>query len=341
MFEQLPSLRGFQPKFYSGGPARFHLPLLYDLVAEAKPKRAVVVGFGDGQAFFTFCQAASEQNIDCTCLAVRRERPGEPENDDIAWREGRDYGEEFYGERARFFPSSDSALVGVAHNSVDLLLLDDSDSGKEIRDDLSAWEPKLAPNAVVLFYGLGLERDDSPKTVWDEWVAVRPSAIFPAGLVLGIALQKESTPSSFLLKQLFSRKAKGEELAEVYGLAAARIDAFARAAEAEKNVAAFETRQVWLDSLLADRREVQAIIDHQGRAITELEDKFRTVMEDRGKAQLVIESLKEQVEHFDNLRRDRAKAQLIMDSQHEQLKQWVAEGDMLRAEAEKLKAQLK
>src|ERR1700726_4909676 len=110
MFDKLPSLRGFQPKFYSGGPTRFHLPLLYDLVAEAKPKRVVAVGFGDGQAFFTFCQAANEQKVDCECLAVRRDRSGEAEEDDIAWREGRDYGEEFYGEPARFFSAAGSAL---------------------------------------------------------------------------------------------------------------------------------------------------------------------------------------------------------------------------------------
>ena len=59
MFEQLPSLRGFQPKFYSGGVTRFHLPLFYDLIAGAKPKRVLVVGFGDGQAFFTFARPRS------------------------------------------------------------------------------------------------------------------------------------------------------------------------------------------------------------------------------------------------------------------------------------------
>ncbi len=60
MFEQLPSLRGFQPRFYTGGPTRAHLPLFCDLLAMTKPSRVVVVGFGDGQAFFTFCQAANE-----------------------------------------------------------------------------------------------------------------------------------------------------------------------------------------------------------------------------------------------------------------------------------------
>lgn len=324
MFDKLPSLREFQPKFYSGGPTRFHLPLLYDLVAETKPKRVVAVGFGDGQAFFTFCQAAREQKLDCTCLAVRWDRPGESEEDDVAWREGREYGEEFYGERARFFSSPSVALAEMADNSVDVLLLDDSDSGKEIRGDLSAWEPKLAPNAVVLLHGFGLEREDSPRVAWDEWVADRPSAIFSDGLGLGIALQSKTAPSSFLLKQLFGPKPKARDLAEGYALAAARIDAFARAAEAEKRVAAFETRQVWLDSLLTDRRKVQEIMDHQARAIARLE--------------LTYEELRG---HFENLRRDRAKAQLIMDSQHEQLKRFVAQTDTLKARVETLKTQLK
>jgi GT2 family glycosyltransferase/glycosyltransferase involved in cell wall biosynthesis len=317
MFEKLPSLRGFQPKFYTGGSARFHLPLLYDLVVDTKPTRVVAVGFGDGQGFFTFCQAAHEQKVDCERVAVRRNRAGESEEDDVAWREGRDYGEEFYGERARFFSSPSAALAEVADNSVDVLLLDDSDSGKAIREDLSAWQSKLTPEAAVLLHGLGLEREDSPRVAWDEWVADRPHAIFSDGLGLGIALQSKTAPSSFLLKQLFGQKSKAMDLAEGYALAMARIDAFARAAEAEKRVAAFETRQVWLDSLLTDRRKVQEIMDYQGLAI------------------------EEQRLRFENLRRDRAKAQLIMDSQHEQLKRWVAEKDALRAKMDSLKAQLK
>src|SRR5438067_800816 len=331
MFDKLPSFRGFQPKFYSGGPMRFHLPLLYDLIAEAKPKRIVAVGFGDGQAFFTFCQAANEQQVDCECVAVRRERPGESEEDDVAWQEGRDYGEEFYGARARFFSSRGAALAETPEGSVEVLFLDDSDSGAEIGKDLRAWGPKLAANAVVLLHGIGLKRDDNPKAAWDEWVAGRPSALFSEGLGLGIARQGKSAPSSFLLKELFGRSAKVKELAEAYALAAARIDAFARAAEAEKTVAAFETRQVWLDSLLTDRRKVHEIMDHQARAIASLEQRV----------ELLLAAQEEQRGHFENLRRDRAKAQLIMDTQHEQLKRLVAQTDTLRSKVESLKAQLK
>ena len=86
MFEKLPSLLGFQPKFSTGGPARFHLPLLYDLVARQKPKSIVVLGFGDGQAFFTFCQASREQAVGSQRTLLRRDRPGENASDDLAWQ---------------------------------------------------------------------------------------------------------------------------------------------------------------------------------------------------------------------------------------------------------------
>jgi glycosyltransferase involved in cell wall biosynthesis len=338
MFDKLPSLHGFQPKFYSGDPMRFHLPLLYDLVADAKPKRVVAIGFGDGQGFFTFCQAANEHKVDCECVAVRRNRAAELEEDDVAWREGREYGEEFYGEQARFFSSPSAALAEVADNSVDVLLLDDSDSGKVIREDLTSWQSKLTPEAAILFHGLGLERQDSPRIAWDEWVADRPHAIFLDGLGLGIVLPSKTAPSSFLLKLLFGPKPKARDLAEGYALAAARIDAFARAAEAEKRAAAFETRQVWLDSLLTDRRKVQEIMDHQARVIASLEQRIAGFEQ---RIELLLAAEEEQRGHFENLRRDRAKAQLIMDGQHEQLKRFVAQTDSLEARIETLKTKLK
>ena len=74
MFENLPSLRGFQPKFYCGGPMRFHLPLLYDLVASEKPKLVVTLGWSDGEGFFTLCQAASEEGVRASGSAKARFR---------------------------------------------------------------------------------------------------------------------------------------------------------------------------------------------------------------------------------------------------------------------------
>jgi GT2 family glycosyltransferase len=331
MFEKLPSLRGFQPKFYAGGPMRFHLPFLYDLVAETRPKSVVALGWSDGEAFFTFCQAADEQEVDCRCVAVRREHSGETTEADVAWQKGREDGEEFYGDRARFFESTATALSEIADGSVDLLLLDDCDSGIEIRTDLSAWESKVSPEGFFLLHGTAFEREDSPKAAWQEWLAERPSVLFSEGHGLAIARSSETKSSSFLLQQLFGRTAKVKDLEQVYALAAARIEAVGRAKQAEQTSSVLEIRQVWLDSLLADRSKVQDIMDHQARAIANLEQRLK----------LLSDTYTEQLQHFENLRRDRAKAQLVMDSQHEQLKHWVAESDRLKSQIEKLKTQIK
>ncbi len=320
MFEKLPSLLGFKPKFYTGGPARFYLPLLYDLVACKNPRSIVTLGFGDGQAFFTFCQAARERNIDCQCVALRREHAGEREADDLAWLQGKDYGDEFYGDLARF---QSGARVGeeVADHSVDLFLLDDCDSGAGLRADLSVWESKLAPNALVLVHGIALERGDDPKAAWLEWTASRPAAEFPDGIGLGITLQSATRASQEpLLEQLFAGNKGLSDLAELYRLAAARMEAQVRTEKAERAHTALEARQVWVDSLLADRWKVQEIMDHQTRT---------------------IDAQTERLKQFEILRRDRARAQLVMDEQAEQLKHWAAKAQRFEAERATLKAEVK
>jgi GT2 family glycosyltransferase len=329
MFEKLPSLRGFQPKFYSGGFSRFHLPLLYDLVSLAKPARVVVLGFGDGQAFFTCCQAAVEQKLACDCVAVRRNRTPGSEDDDIVWRKGRDEANEFYGERVRFFSSVAEALAELRDGSVDLIWLDDSDSGTEIRRDLSEWKFKLGAKATVLLHGVRVERENPPSVAWNEWVGERRNAVFSEGIGLGIAMTAESGPPSFLIEN-------SKELGPVYSLAAARIHAAARADDAEKQSAAFQIRQVWLDSLLADRWKVQEIMDHQQRTIADLEQRFEAIHEDRKKAQEIMDG---QLEHINAMQRDRNEVQLVLDSQQEQISQWAGEAERLKAETEQLKAE--
>ena len=317
MLEKLSSLLGFQPKFYSAGPVRLHLPLLYDLVASKRPRTIVTLGFGDGQAFFTFCQAAREQNVECRCVAVRREYVGESGVDDAAWLKGKDYGDEFYGDFATFRSGSEP-VKEFADGSVDLLLLDDCDSGAAIRAELSMWELEAGPkwhwsSCMGLLWNAGID----PNDVWLEWSAARPTAEFRDGIGLGITAQSETAPSSNLFfEQLFGGKMTVAALAEVYRLASARIEAQVRADEAVGEQKALEARQVWLDSLLADRWKVQAIMDEQARTI------------------------ESQSENFEILRRDRAKAQLIMDGQHEQLTHWATETERLKAKIEQLKTQI-
>jgi GT2 family glycosyltransferase len=315
MFKTLPSLLQFQPKYFVGSPARFHLAFLYDLVALARPASIVALGFGEGEAFFTLCQAVRESSLSCQCTAVYHRDEGEAV-DNSAWRDGEKYCEEFYGDFARLLPDGPDAQF--AQGSVDLLFVNDLDCGSEIEAELLEWQTRLTARAVVLVHGTELERADSPKSGWRRWIAQRSSAEFAEGIGLGVAWYSKTRPGPDLLfEQLFAGKNVASELAEIYHLVTARIEAQARAEAAERDRAALEARQVWIDSLLADRWKVQEIMDHQ---------------------RCTIES---QTENFEILRRDRAKAQLVMDAQAEQLKDWNAMAHQLETERVKLKAQVR
>jgi GT2 family glycosyltransferase len=317
MFKKLPSLLQFQPKYFVGSPARFHLAFLYDLVPLARPASIVALGFGEGEAFFTLCQAVRESSLSCQCTAVYRRDEGEVA-DNSAWRGREKYCEEFYGDFARLLPDGPDAQFAEA--GVDLLFVNDLDSGSEIEAELSAWQTKLTARAIVLLHGTELERADSPKSAWRRWIAQRPSAEFSEGIGLGVAWCSKTRRGPEVFEQLFAGKNAASELAEIYHLVTARIEAQARAEAAERDRAALEARQVWIDSLLADRWKVQEIMDHQLRT---------------------IDSQTEQLKQFEFLRRDRAKAQLVMDAQAEELKHWTAMAHQLETERAKLKAQVR
>ena len=78
--------RNFDPKFFTGGPTRFYLPLFFDIAVEEKPALIVTLGLGDAQAHLAFCQAVAEQNLASRCVAIRRTRADESAIDDPAWQ---------------------------------------------------------------------------------------------------------------------------------------------------------------------------------------------------------------------------------------------------------------
>lgn len=315
MFKNLPSLLHFQPKFFVGGPARFYLALFYDLVALSRPKSIVTLGFGDGEAFFTLCQAVRENRLDCRCVAIFRGDESDW-NHDPAGRAGEEYCDEFYGDFARL--RREDSRAEFAEESVDLLLINDLDAGAAIGREVSAWQSKLSAQAIVAVHGIKLERADSPKRAWRNWMAGRPNEEFSEGIGLGVGLssQRLPAPESFF-EQLLISKTTAPELAEIYRLAAARIEAQAGRKMAERDKFAFEARKVWMQSLLEDRWKVQRIMEEQGRIMAKMEAATNA------------------------LRRDRAKAQLVMEAQAEQLKTWAARSAQLQTQRDALKKELR
>ena len=307
---KLPSLFAFQPRHYRGGAIRFYLPLLYDLVATVQPQRIVVLGFGNGDAFFTLCQAARESGLNCECVAFWRGDQEEDRAADEAWQKGLRYAAETYGDFARLeSANAATAKAALADRKVDLLLIDDCDLGEDIFGDLQTCNEILSAEGIVLLHGLELQRDDAPKSVWRKWVGDRLSAGLAMGAGLGIAWPAtHPAADSFLLRSLTSAESKsGIGVLDLYALVVERIEAQSHSAQAMADLSALSARQIWLESLLDDRRRVRETMDDLAGQLKELH-------------------------------RDRAKAQLVMDAQAEQLKHWVLRGETLSAERKQLKA---
>ncbi len=319
MFLELPSLR-FEPRFYSGGAARFHLPLLYDLVTLRQPARIVTLGYGDGQPHFTFCQALQERKISGHCLTIRPDWPDEDAEQDDAWKKAIADSAAQYCDLATLVAGRPLALADEeADGSLDLLFFDDCDDDQILREELRVWLPKLAPGGLVLFHGLALERTPPPRRAWEKMLSPKAVAEFPDGIGLGLT----GSVTGPLADRIFGSTEARAELAAFYRANAARIDAEQRAGAAERRNRALELQQIWLDTLLSDRWKAQEIMDEQAREITER-----------------AEEKAERARAFDELHHDRVKAQLIMDTQGEQLQHWVNQSEALRGQNQKLKKQL-
>ena len=158
----LPSLLAFQPRFYRGGPIRHHLALLYDLVATRRPRRIVVVGFGNGEAFFTLCQAVRETGLDAECTAIWRGSRGRRSRDrsGLGGRETLRGRERMASSRSFQRTIPDGGAKNSSETKVDLLLLDQCESGSEITAELDHWSGAVSPDATILVHGIDLNRPD-------------------------------------------------------------------------------------------------------------------------------------------------------------------------------------
>lgn len=327
MFEKLPSLHEFHPEWYTGGPTASYLPLTYDLVSLTKPSSVVTLGFGEGQIHFAFCQAAREARLTTRCLALRRDVE-ENQDDEDAWVRGLESGNELYGETSELvsepWTNFASRLTARGVDKVDILFIDEIDSGAELERLLSSYEPVLSRDGLVLFHGISLQRSDAPGTVWDKWTASRHAVRFSAGLGLGVATVGPKTkPIGPQYDWLFPQE-RASSLGYLYLLAAERTEAQKLATKATREVASLRARQVWIDSILADRREAQRVMDEQARMIGDLQPRVEAWQRDR-----------------ESLQRDRAKAQFVMDTQLEQLQRCETERNKYKLQATEQKQILK
>ena len=311
----------FEPILFTGGPTRFYLPLFFDIVAQEKPALIVTVGLGDAQPHLAFCQAVTEQNLSSRCFAIRRARADESAIDDSAW-------ERAEKATAKFFPTvsqlveadADEAAADFADRSVEVLLIDDVDSGETVRKELEIWRPKLSARALVLLHGTDLKREDPPRSAWSSFIKEKATADFSEGIGLGVATEAAAAKASPFRTALFE---ESRSLPEAYRLIAELMMVRARAREAECRAGFFEGRQTLFDTIVEDRTNAQNVIEHQERCLADFNRKFDAINADHSKAEELLGEpvgpIAALAERFLSLSRDRADAQQVMEQQFAQI----------------------
>jgi len=287
MGSSIYTAQNFEPKFFIGGPTRFYLPLFFDIVVHEKPKLIVTLGLGDAQAHLAFCQAVAERHLSSRCVAIRRPRVDESANDDPAWE---------FAEKvtAKFFPAISQlietdavkAAADFADASIEVLLIDDVDSGDTVRQELKTWRPKLSANALILLRGISLKRQDSPRSAWADFVKEKATVDFSEGIGLSVATEAAAAKASPFRTALFDNT---RTFAEAYKLVAELIHMRIQTREAERRARLFEARQTLFDTIVEDRAKAQSIIEHQEHRLADFNRKFDAINADRADAQQVME----------------------------------------------------
>ncbi|MDQ6809284.1 MAG: class I SAM-dependent methyltransferase, partial [Verrucomicrobiota bacterium] len=267
MFEHLPSLRGFQPQFYTGGPSRFYLPLLYDLVATCLPRRVVILGW-DSDVHFTLCQVVCELGLKTDVISIR-ECGENHASDDEEWQAGAARSDEFYRDVSRLIDlTTDASLAEFQDESVELFVVHDFVSLESARLQFEAWKPKLSNSAIAVVHGVDADRAGGPRELW-EIIRSRHAAELHLGNGVGITTGVEA-PRSSLRAAIFGGDSACVGLAQLYAVVVERIDAAARAETTERENRLLRLRQIWQPTLLDDRVRMQETIDHLNRHIEHL-----------------------------------------------------------------------
>lgn len=149
-----------------------HLPFAAWLMKQLRPSLLVELGTHSGNSYFSFCQAARENDIATKCYAVDTwqgdEHAGAYSNE--VFEQVSVHNQTYYGGFSRLLRMTfDDAVSYFADGSVDLLHIDGLHTYEAVKHDFDTWLPKLAPGAIVLFHDINVrERGFGVWQLWEE-----------------------------------------------------------------------------------------------------------------------------------------------------------------------------
>ena len=167
--DDLPSGR-FQPLRYGLGAWTEHIFFAYDLVAQLKPRLLVELGTDRGESYFTFCQAALENEAGTQCFAIDHWRGDAHAGsyDETTFEDVTAHNRAYYSHFSTLLRSNfDEASDRFAPPSIDLLHIDGHHTEEAVRHDLEIWLPKLRPGGILLMHDVTMRGRDFG--VWKVW----------------------------------------------------------------------------------------------------------------------------------------------------------------------------
>lgn len=216
----LPS-RHFEPRIYGVGAWTNHLHFGYDLVAVMKPALLVELGVDRGESYFTFCQAAAENQTGTRCFGIDTWRGDQHAGgyDETTFAQVTEHNRAHYESFSTLLRSNfDEALSQFADASIDVLHLDGLHTEMAVRHDVESWLPKLRRGGILLLHDVRVRTKDFG--VWKIWAELQQQSrswTFEDGPGLGVWQKPPESPlPGFLEKLLAPPNESNSALARYY-----------------------------------------------------------------------------------------------------------------------------
>lgn len=223
----------FTPTAWGG-----HIPFMFCLMNNLRPRTYVELGTHYGASFFAVCQAINKFNIDCHPTAIDLwlgdEHAGKYDEsvyNNFTWLHKTRYP----GIGAALRKDFNQAVNDFSDKSIDLLHIDGLHTYEAVKNDYQTWLPKVSDNGVILFHDTVVrERGFGVWKLWDELKDKYPSFNFTHTHGLGIIAlgSQESNPLISYLEDIN----RSESFKNSFN------NFFARCGERSVNEAAFKLR---------------------------------------------------------------------------------------------------
>ena len=169
-----------------------HIPFVFWLISEMRPKQIVELGSYKGDSYLAICQAVTQFDLSCKCSAVDTWEGDSHVGSygDEIFDSLRTYHDVRYASFSRLQRMLfEDAVDTYDDASIDLLHIDGLHTYEAVKADFEMWLPKMSSRGVILFHDVAVrERGFGVWKLWEEISENYPSFCFSHSNGLAVLL---------------------------------------------------------------------------------------------------------------------------------------------------------